>query len=249
MGFVGAFAQEEGAFAEFQKGLAFFEVAINQAKAIAKALANSQSPTPDNIVTGGLAGLAKFATISSSILTTAAAAKKYIFSPPEAPTPRMLSTGAFLSGPKHSQGGMDVLSNGIKVMELEGNEAVFSSDTVANNYPVVEQLMNSSNNYGGVAISQIPQFNYSAMTGAAAASGSGQSSLSHVAKEFSRSVEAFNNAVANMPEMVSAYLNMDELEKEVLRRRKRIRKTESAKTIKDWRMSGYEALRRLNTEM
>jgi DNA repair exonuclease SbcCD ATPase subunit len=61
-----------------QKGFALASIAADTATAIGRALANSQTPTPDNIATGGLAGVAKYAAILSSILSGAAQAKQVL---------------------------------------------------------------------------------------------------------------------------------------------------------------------------
>lgn len=53
---------------EFNKAMALGQVAFDTGVAISKALANSQSPTGDNIATGGLAGIAKFAALASMII-------------------------------------------------------------------------------------------------------------------------------------------------------------------------------------
>lgn len=63
-----------------QKGVALVKIGIDSAKAISSALANANSPTPDNVATGGIAGIAKFIAISAQILTAAAAAKRILSS-------------------------------------------------------------------------------------------------------------------------------------------------------------------------
>lgn len=68
------------------KAFAIAQLLFSQGAALGKALNNSQSPTFDNLSTGGLAGIAKFATIASSILTTAAQAKRIIESAPQIPS-------------------------------------------------------------------------------------------------------------------------------------------------------------------
>lgn len=59
-----------------QKAVALASIAADTATAIGRAIANSQAPTPDNVATGGLAGLAKYATIFASITQAAARAKQ-----------------------------------------------------------------------------------------------------------------------------------------------------------------------------
>lgn len=51
------------------KGIALAQIAADTAKALSGALANSQAPTPDNVATGGLAGIAKYIGIATTILS------------------------------------------------------------------------------------------------------------------------------------------------------------------------------------
>jgi predicted transposase YbfD/YdcC len=57
------------------KGLALAQIAADTARALSGALANANSPTPDNIATGGLAGIAKYITLATQILGNAKRAK------------------------------------------------------------------------------------------------------------------------------------------------------------------------------
>jgi hypothetical protein len=61
-----------------QKAFALAQIAADSGAAIAAALRNSQSPTPDNAATGGLAGIAKFAAIAAVILTNSARAVQIV---------------------------------------------------------------------------------------------------------------------------------------------------------------------------
>lgn len=60
------------------KGIALAQVAADTARALSGALANSNSPTPDNVATGGLAGIAKYITLAATILTNAKRARDII---------------------------------------------------------------------------------------------------------------------------------------------------------------------------
>lgn len=60
---------------DLQKTLALVKIGIDTAVAISSALRNTSGPTPDNVATGGLAGVAKFITISAQIVAAAAKAK------------------------------------------------------------------------------------------------------------------------------------------------------------------------------
>lgn len=248
--FMDAFAQEEGVLANFQKGLAFFEIAISQATALANTLENISSPAdPANALTGGLAGLAKFAAISSTILTIAGAAKKIIFSPPSAPSISKLSSGGLLDGPLHSQGGMDVMSRGVKVMELEGDEGVFSRATMTNNPEVTAQLLKSSTSYGGASISQIPEFNYSGMSSAAQSisSSAGTNSQDRAARIMMEAVNKFEMLVSEFPETIESYVIFEHLEKTVLENRRRNRKAKFGKIT--YATAGITANQRLDREL
>lgn len=60
------------------KAFALADVAISEGRALASALANAQAPTPDNVASGGLAGIVKFLTIAASITSTAVRARNII---------------------------------------------------------------------------------------------------------------------------------------------------------------------------
>jgi hypothetical protein len=80
------------------KTVALAQLLFSQGAALANALRNSQSPTPDNIATGGLAGIGKFAVIATSILATATQAKRIINSAPKPKGVSMPSGGGGGSG-------------------------------------------------------------------------------------------------------------------------------------------------------
>lgn len=71
-------SQLVGANTAAGKVFALAEVAISEGRALAAALANSQAPTPDNVATGGIAGIAKFLTIAASITSVALKARNII---------------------------------------------------------------------------------------------------------------------------------------------------------------------------
>lgn len=199
LGFMQSLGNEQSSWGEFARGLAFFHMAIGQATAISNALQTSSSPTPDNIATGGLAGLAKFATISAAILKVSAGIRSLV-SGENLPTYSSTTTferGGWMSyGPMHASGGMPVINpyNGTKQAEIEGGEAILSRQTVANNYSVVRQLLEQSTSRAGA---RIPQFNYGGMAGAAPQiSGSVSSTLD--ASEFRAAIEEFRMISRNM---------------------------------------------------
>ena len=104
------------------KGLALATIAADTGVALSSALRNSQSPTPDNVATGGLAGVAKYIALAATILTNVKRARDIVKSGNTSlgsmsaspnistPTPSMV-TGSSL--PQDTQGG--------KVYVLEGD--------------------------------------------------------------------------------------------------------------------------------
>lgn len=63
---------------DIQKATTLVKIGIDSARAISSAIANANSPTPDNVATGGLAGIAKFVTISAQIASAVAQAHKVL---------------------------------------------------------------------------------------------------------------------------------------------------------------------------
>jgi hypothetical protein len=63
------------------KAVALASIAADTAKALSGALANSQSSTPDNVATGGLAGIAKYIALATTILTNSKRAYDIIKAP------------------------------------------------------------------------------------------------------------------------------------------------------------------------
>ena len=72
------------------KALALASIAADTARALSGALANSQAPTPDNVATGGLAGIAKYIALATTILTNSKRAYDII----KAPAPSISPSGA-----------------------------------------------------------------------------------------------------------------------------------------------------------
>ena len=104
------------------KGIALATIAADTGVALASALRNSQSPTPDNVATGGIAGIAKYIALAATILTNVKRARDIVksgnttlgsmSSSPNisAPTPQMVRGSSL---PEDTQGG--------KVYVLEGD--------------------------------------------------------------------------------------------------------------------------------
>jgi hypothetical protein len=63
------------------KAIALASIAADTARALSGALANSQAPTPDNVATGGLAGIAKYIALATTILTNSKRAYDIIKAP------------------------------------------------------------------------------------------------------------------------------------------------------------------------
>lgn len=74
-----------------QKAFALAQIGADTARALTSALANSNAPTTDNLLTGGLAGIAKYIGIAATILTNAGRAKQILGkntgNTPTAPSP------------------------------------------------------------------------------------------------------------------------------------------------------------------
>lgn len=104
------------------KGIALATIAADTGVALASALRNSQSPTPDNVATGGIAGIAKYIALAATILTNVKRARDIVKSGNTSlgsmssspnistPTPQMVSGSSL---PEDTQGG--------KVYVLEGD--------------------------------------------------------------------------------------------------------------------------------
>ena len=60
------------------KGIALATIAADTGVALSSALRNTQSPTPDNVATGGLAGIAKYIALAATILTNVKRARDIV---------------------------------------------------------------------------------------------------------------------------------------------------------------------------
>ena len=63
------------------KAIALAQIGADTARALSSALANTQSPTPDNVATGGLAGIGKYIALAATILTNSKRAYDIIKAP------------------------------------------------------------------------------------------------------------------------------------------------------------------------
>lgn len=104
------------------KGIALASIAADTGVALSSALRNSQSPTPDNVATGGLAGVAKYIALAATILTNVKRARDIVKS-------GNTSLGSFSSSPNISTPTPQMVSGsslpedttGGKVYVLEGD--------------------------------------------------------------------------------------------------------------------------------
>lgn len=69
------------------KAIALASIAADTAVALSRALSNSQAPTPDNVATGGLAGIAKYIALATTILTNSKRAYDIIKAPAPSTAP------------------------------------------------------------------------------------------------------------------------------------------------------------------
>jgi len=88
---------------KFQKGLALAQLGVDTARALSSALANANAPTPDNVATGGLAGVAKYAGLAAMILANIAKAKQLLSSGGSFSAPTLGGGGASFNSPRPPQ--------------------------------------------------------------------------------------------------------------------------------------------------
>ena len=108
------------------KGIALAQVAADTARALSGALANSNSPTADNVATGGLAGIAKYITLAATILTNAKRARdiiksgntSYSAASPSLPSATVANATIMYSSLPQSE---NILATNRKVYVLEGD--------------------------------------------------------------------------------------------------------------------------------
>jgi len=70
-----------GESSKIGKAIALAQIGADTARALSGALANANSPTPDNVATGGLAGIAKYIALATTILSNAKRAYDIIKAP------------------------------------------------------------------------------------------------------------------------------------------------------------------------
>jgi len=106
------------------KAVALAAIGADTARALSSALANTQSPTPDNIATGGLAGIGKYLVLATNILTNAKRAYGILKAP--APTGSASPTGGQAPAANQYQAssirfGEELLTSERRVFVLEGD--------------------------------------------------------------------------------------------------------------------------------
>ena len=121
----------------FVKSAAFLQIVASQAQALANALVTTSSPLDGtNLLTGGLAGLAKFATISTSIISTFVRIKQ-LLGTAEVP--------AFAEGTSSAPEGMAwVGEKGPELVWLPKGAAVSTATSSIQDRPLID-AMNSGN--------------------------------------------------------------------------------------------------------
>ena len=106
------------------KILAISVIAADTAMALSGALKVSQSPSPDNVATGGLAGAAKYIGLAAMILTNAKRARDILKGgQPSAPAPAQMNGGGMpqMSAPNISSSLPSVSGFDTKVFVTEGD--------------------------------------------------------------------------------------------------------------------------------
>lgn len=63
---------------KFNKAAALVQIGVDTAKALSSALVTSNAPTADNVLSGGIAGIAKYITLAAAITTNALRAKQIL---------------------------------------------------------------------------------------------------------------------------------------------------------------------------
>jgi TP901 family phage tail tape measure protein len=134
-----ALGNESADYVRFQKRLALIQIGVDTAAAIAKLVVMSSS-NPANAVTGGLAGIAQYASGFALIMGNIAKARAIWEESGEVPEYRF---GGILPGPSHEQGGLGVYNGRRKVAEIEGYEAMIPADTTAANPGIINALLSA----------------------------------------------------------------------------------------------------------
>lgn len=133
-------------FAEFQKQFAIFQIAIDTATAISKAVATGSAV--------GLTPIEKAIAITGNIalvVANMAKAKKILSDAGDAPK---FEKGTMLTGSRHSQGGINMIDtrSGQLVGNAEAGEVILSRNTVKNNPDLVSALLDTSMNKNGAPL-------------------------------------------------------------------------------------------------
>lgn len=76
-----------------KKALALAQIGIDTAVALGSAIATANAPTPDNVASGGIAGIAKYITIAASVLGNAAKARSILGGGGGSPSSPSVSSG------------------------------------------------------------------------------------------------------------------------------------------------------------
>jgi hypothetical protein len=139
----GNIAKLAGENAEAQKAAALVEVLANQGVAISSAAAIAFAPSPDNIATGGVSGLAKMAAFISAIIGTIGSVLPLVM---EDGGLVKFANGGYVNGASHAQGGVKFGVGG-NVAELEGGEGVINKRSMS--IPAIRNMASALNVAGG----------------------------------------------------------------------------------------------------
>lgn len=144
-------ANENAAFAEFEKGLTLFKIGLASAEAITKGIAASQDlPFPGNL-------LAMAGTIAQVTANLIQAKQMIEGAPPKAPSSKF-ADGGLLDGPSHAAGGITG-TGAFANVEVEGGEAIINKRSTALFSPILSAI----NQIGGGK--PLAPTNYAAMGG------------------------------------------------------------------------------------
>lgn len=162
-------ADQNSAFAEFEKGLAFIQISINAAKALAQNVALATQAAQAGGPAAPFLIATYIATGVATILGAISQAKKLLAPPvPEAPKFEKGSSnigGQILKGPSHERGGIALVNSltGEKLGEAEGDESMLPGDTTRMNKPVIEWMLRNRGKKLTISAftGNIPQFDAS----------------------------------------------------------------------------------------
>lgn len=131
-----ALAQENSAFAEFEKAMTLFKIGLASAEALTKGISASQAlPFPGNLIAMGTT----IATVTANLLQAKSLIEGDVPKPPQ-----KAAEGGLLAGPSHADGGIRGTGSFANV-EVEGGEAIINKRSTA----MFAGILNAINLAGG----------------------------------------------------------------------------------------------------